>query len=68
MESKYMDMFRRILPMLWQIVEKNKNCTVNITTFEDKLTVRILRGRRAKSFSHSDENILISELQAYLIA
>ncbi len=68
MENKNMEAFKKLLPMLWQIIEKNRNCTVNVSTFEDKLTVRILTGRKTKSFSNSDDNILISQLESYLVA
>lgn len=54
--------------MLWQIVEKHKDCAVNVSTFEDKLTVRILKGRKTKSFSHHDDTILIKQLQSYITA
>ncbi len=63
-----MELFNKILPMLWQIVEKHKDCAVNVSTFEDKLTVRILKGRKTKSFSHHDDTILIKQLQSYITA
>lgn len=63
-----MELFKKILPMLWQIIEKNKDCAVNVSTIENKLTIRILKGRKTKSFSHDDDTVLISQLQQYIAA
>lgn len=63
-----MDFLSKIMPILWQIVEKKKQCAVNVSTIEDKLTVTILFGRKKKRFSHSDESMLLYELRNFLAA
>jgi hypothetical protein len=63
-----MDYIKVIMPVIWQIIEKKKRCAVNISTVNDKLTVNILFGRRRKIFSHSDNNVLLSQLQGFLAA
>ena len=63
-----MDYIKVIMPVIWQIIEKKKRCAVNISTVNDKLTVHILFGRRRKIFSHSDNNVLLSQLQGFLAA
>lgn len=54
------------MPTLWQIIEKKKNCAVNVTSLEDRLTVNILIGRKRKSFSHTDTDILLGQLKGLL--
>lgn len=61
-----MDFINKIMPVLWQIVEKKKRCAVNVTTIDDKLTVNILLGRRRKIFSNPNTDILLSQLKGYL--
>lgn len=56
------------MPILWQIVEKKKKCAVNVSTIDNKLTVTILFGRRKKRFVHTDESILLNQLQSFLTA
>jgi hypothetical protein len=63
-----MELLTKILPMLWQIIEKNKNCAVNVSTIDNKLTINILFGRKKKSFSHSNEAIILSQLKEFLAA
>lgn len=63
-----MDFINKIMPVIWQIVEKKKRCAVNVSTIDDKLTVNILLGRRRKIFSHPNGDVLLSQLQNFLAA
>ena len=63
-----MDFLNKIMPVIWQIVEKKKKCAVNVTTIEDKLIVSILLGRRRKVFSHPNDNVLLEQLENFLAA
>jgi len=62
-----MEFINKMLPTLWAIVEK-RNCAVNITTIENKLTVNILLGRSKKTFCDIDQNLVLKQLEQYLAA
>ena len=63
-----MEFINKIMPVIWQIVEKKKKCSVNVSTIDNKLTVNILFGRRKKIFSHPCGDVLLSQLQKFLAA
>lgn len=63
-----MDLIKIIMPTLWQILDKNKKCSINISTIDNKLTVSILFGRRKKRFVADSDKALINELQQFLAA
>ena len=63
-----MNFIKRIMPLVWAIVEKNKKCSANVSTFEDKLTITFLLGKRRKVFTHENDNILIRDLRHFLAA
>lgn len=67
MERVKMDLIRKLLPTLWQILDKNKKCAINVATIDGKLTVSILFGKRKKVFSHHHDDILIDQLQQFTI-
>lgn len=70
MERDNMDLMSKIIPLIWQIMDKNSNkrkCKVNVSTIDDKLTVSFLFGRKIKQFAHADSNILLAELQQYFL-
>lgn len=62
-----MEFINKILPTLWAIIEK-RNCAVNISSIENKLTVNILLGKRRKTFCDQDETLLLKQLEQYLAA
>ena len=68
MEKVKMDLIKNLLPTLWAILDKNKKCAINAATIDGKLTVNILLGRRRKKFSHENEQVLLSQLQQFLVA
>jgi hypothetical protein len=63
-----MDFVNKLMPILWNIIEKNKNCSVNVTTIDNQLTVNILLGKRKKIFSHDDSNIVFHQLEKFSVA
>ncbi len=61
-----MELINKIMVVLWNILDTKKDCSINVATIDEKLTVNILRGRRRKTFSHHDGNIVLMELKQYL--
>lgn len=61
-----MDLINKIMAVLWNILDAKKDCSINVATIDEKLTVNILRGKRRKTFSHCDGNIVLRELKQYL--
>jgi hypothetical protein len=60
-----MDLFQKIIELAWLILDKNKECAINIATIDNKLTVSILKGRRRKTYCDSDANIVLSQMRQY---
>lgn len=56
------------MPTLWQIINKYRNCRINITTIDNKLTVSILRGKKINVYADSDIKILLLNLKKHLLA
>lgn len=54
--------------VLWAIIEKNKNCSVNVATIDNKLTVNILRGKRRNTIADTDGNIVLLKLQQFALS
>lgn len=63
-----MDLIKLIMPTLWQILDKNKKCSINVSTIDNKLTVNILFGKRRKRFVEEHNQPLLSQLQHFLAA
>jgi hypothetical protein len=61
-----MDFYNQIIDIIGKIIEKRKECLVNITHKDDKLTVNIFFGKEKKSFSNYDGRLIISQLTKYL--
>ncbi len=62
-----MDLINKILPLLWAIVENKKNCSANIATIDNKLTINIILGRKRKRFVYdNDELLLIRQLSSIM--
>jgi hypothetical protein len=68
MEAVKMDFISKIMPVLWQIIEKKKRCSINVSSLDEILTVNILLGRKKKVFSHPDCDYLLYQLKEYLAA
>jgi len=58
-----MDYITKIVPILWEIVENNKDCAINVTNKETEIIVSIWSGKRWKRFKNHDTNMLMSELR-----
>jgi len=58
-----MDYITKIVPILWEIVESNKDCAINVTNKETEIIVSIWSGKRWKRFKNHDTNTLMSELR-----
>lgn len=56
------------MPTLWQIINKHRNCRINITAIDNKLTVSILRGKKINVYADSDIKILLLNLKKHLLA
>lgn len=63
-----MDLINKIMGVLWAIIEKNKNCSVNVATIDNKLTVNILRGKRRNTIADTDGNIVLLKLQQFALS
>ena len=61
-----MDLFNKIMKVLWSILEKNKKCSINIATIDNILTINILKGKRKRTFAAKDGQIVLLNLQHYL--
>ena len=62
-----MDLITKITAALWTIIEKNKNCSVNVTTIDNKLTVNILRGKRRSTIADIDGNIVLLKIKQFAL-
>lgn len=61
-----MEFIVKIMPLLWKIIENNNKYSVNISSVDDKFTIKILKGNKTKIFQNKNENILLSEINNYL--
>jgi len=57
-----MENVAEVVPFLWRLVEKNKKCSINVTTKENDIIVSIWSGRRWKRFKDNNVTNLISRL------
>ncbi len=62
-----MELITKIMAVLWAIIEKNKDCKVNVATIDNKLTVNILRGKRRNTIADTDGNIVLLKLQQFAL-
>jgi hypothetical protein len=63
-----MDYVTKIVPILWEVLGRDKHCAINVTNKETEIIVSIWSGRRWKRFKNHDTNALVSDLkQCYLI-
>lgn len=62
-----MEFMSGIVPVLWKILDKHRNCSINVSTIDEKLTVNILQGRRKKTFAHHDSEVILQLLKHYLL-
>ena len=62
-----MEHVTKIMPILWSFIEKNKKCSVGISTIEDKIIITLLWGKiRWKKFIGHDEELLGRQLKDFL--
>lgn len=59
---------KKLRPVIWEIVEKNKKCSVNVSNFDNKVTVVISCGQHKERFTNGDERYLLAQLHKYLAA
>ncbi|CAB4127164.1 hypothetical protein UFOVP260_17 [uncultured Caudovirales phage] len=52
-----------MMPLLWQLIENNKKCSINVITKENDIIVSIWSGRRWKRFKNKTTDALISNIQ-----
>jgi hypothetical protein len=60
-----MDLLHKVIELAWSILDKNKECAINIAIIDNKLTVNILRGRKRKTYCDSDANIVMMQMRQY---
>lgn len=60
-----MNLLHKVIELAWSILEKNKECAINIATIDNKLTVNILRGRRRNTYCDADANIVMFKMRQY---
>ena len=60
-----MDLLHKVVELAWLILDKNKECAINIATIDNKLTVSILEGRRRKTYCDADANIVLLQMRQY---
>lgn len=58
-----MEYVTKIVPLLWEIVGKNKKSAVNVTTKENEITISILTGRKWKRFKNINFDILLTDIR-----
>lgn len=63
-----MDLLHKVIELAWSILDKNKECAINIAIIDNKLTVNILKGRKRKTYCDNDANIVLLKLKQHLIA
>jgi hypothetical protein len=59
-----MENVAEVVPFLWKLIEKNKKCSVNVTTKEDDIIVSILNGRRWRRFKSKTTDCLIANISS----
>lgn len=62
-----MDFLNKVIEAACSILVKNEKCSINIETIDNKLTVRILKGRRLKTYCDKDSNIVIMKMKEHFI-
>lgn len=58
-----MENVAKIVPLLWEIVGRNKKCAVNVTSKENEIIVSIWSGRRWKRFKGIDAFDIASDIR-----
>lgn len=50
------------MPILWGIIDRNKKCSINVTSKDNEISVSILSGRKWKRFKNKNTSMLINEI------
>lgn len=58
-----MDDLNKLICVLWSIIEKNRECAINITNRENEIVVNILSGKKYKRFKNNNALMLINNLK-----
>jgi hypothetical protein len=61
-----MDLLHKVIELAWSILDKNRECAINIATIDNQLTVNILRGRRRKTYCDADANIVMMKMRQHV--
>jgi hypothetical protein len=56
----------KVIELAWSIVEKNRECAINISTIDNKLTISILRGRRRETYCDADAKIVMMKMRQHV--
>jgi hypothetical protein len=58
-----MEHIAAVMPLLWEIISRNKKCSINVTSKENEIIVSIWSGRRWKRFKGIDACGLASDIR-----
>jgi hypothetical protein len=59
-----MEHVTKIMPALWNVLGRNKKCSINVTTKENEILISILSGKKWKRFKDHNPDNLIALLNA----
>lgn len=59
-----MEYVAKIMPAVWDVLGRNKKCSINVTTKENEIIVSIWSGRRWKRYKDNNPDKLIAVLSA----
>lgn len=57
-----MENVAKVMPILWGIIDRNKKCSINVTSKDNEISVSILSGRKWKRFKNKNTSMLINEI------
>jgi hypothetical protein len=60
-----MDFISEIMPVLWHVLSKHKKGAINVSAVDENLTVNILLGRKRKSFTNNNPNLLLCDITQF---
>jgi hypothetical protein len=60
-----MDFINEVMPVLWHVLSKHKKGAINVSTVDENLTVNILLGRKRKSFTNNNPNLLLGDITQF---
>lgn len=60
-----MEFIKDVMPVLWQMINKNRNAAINVSSLDENLTVNILLGKKRLIFTNKDPKVLLSVLTQF---